>query len=590
MVHETMLNEIQPKGAGRRGTSSLFSGALACLALLSPGIAAASPELSVSEVTVPGTVAPGTNFTVGWSIQNKGSEGASGVFYVVVLSSDDGISVTDRELGSGTVDAPMSSMPSEQLVQLAMPADVPEGSYHVGVIVDPHHELGEQDTRDNAAASRSFTVAAASLTILTSSLPPTELGAPFCARLDAAGGDGVYTWSVADGSRLPPGFSLLTLPEAAEQPLATSLCGRAAALGAYSFTLEVSSAGLREQRPLELEVRSGELPLVVPSQLLPTGLFRRAYQASMVATGGTAPYTWSVVLGKLPRGLHLRSDGVIQGIAEADGRFPLTLRVTDSAGTTADRALELFVSSPLRLSCVTGALPRQEVGEAYTETLLASGGERPYRWRSVETRRLGAALGEQPALLGEKPPPGLILDASTGKVSGAPTKMGHYVWTVEVTDAQQEIQSCTVTVEVLDDHRLVIATSSLSAAIAGQSYRARLDASGASGQVNWSLLSGSRLPSGLSIDMTGLIEGSPGIDQLEGDDRRDFSFVVVARDEENRLAIAPITLPLLAKAPAIVADPSRSAEDGGGCSAAGSEPALLALSLGIWGLLRRRTE
>ena len=68
------------------------------------------------------------------------------------------------------------------------------------------------------------------------------------------------------------------------------------------------------------------------------------------ATGGTGPYTWTVI-GDLPPGLALRTDtppyfpagasGII-GVATTVGTYPFTLRVTSGAETV-DQPTELTI-------------------------------------------------------------------------------------------------------------------------------------------------------------------------------------------------------------------------------------------------------
>ncbi len=57
-----------------------------------------------------------------------------------------------------------------------------------------------------------------------------------------------------------------------------------------------------------------------------------AYKMKLAATGGTAPYTWSLASGsKLPTGLTLSSAGKLGGTPTQKGTFTLTFKVADSA-------------------------------------------------------------------------------------------------------------------------------------------------------------------------------------------------------------------------------------------------------------------
>lgn len=52
----------------------------------------------------------------------------------------------------------------------------------------------------------------------------------------------------------------------------------------------------------------------------------------LVASGGTPPYTWSVIAGSLPPGMTLSSAGVLSGAATAMGTYVFTYQVKDSIG------------------------------------------------------------------------------------------------------------------------------------------------------------------------------------------------------------------------------------------------------------------
>lgn len=68
----------------------------------------------------------------------------------------------------------------------------------------------------------------------------------------------------------------------------------------------------------------------------PGGEVGDAYTYTYTATGGTAPYTFSVVSGTLPDGLTLDEDtGVLSGTLEEAGTFSFGVQVTDALGVVA---------------------------------------------------------------------------------------------------------------------------------------------------------------------------------------------------------------------------------------------------------------
>lgn len=74
-------------------------------------------------------------------------------------------------------------------------------------------------------------------------------------------------------------------------------------------------------------------PIAITTSSLPGGTVGSAYSATLTASGGTPPYSWSVVSGQLPAGLTLSNSGVISGTPSASGSFFFTPQVKDSASS-----------------------------------------------------------------------------------------------------------------------------------------------------------------------------------------------------------------------------------------------------------------
>lgn len=88
-------------------------------------------------------------------------------------------------------------------------------------------------------------------------------------------------------------------------------------------------------------------PVALTTSSLPNGAVGAAYSANLSAEGGTPPYTWSVVSGKLPAGLTLSSPGTIGGTPTSTGTFAFSVQVKDS-GTSPQAAssAETIVIAP----------------------------------------------------------------------------------------------------------------------------------------------------------------------------------------------------------------------------------------------------
>lgn len=83
--------------------------------------------------------------------------------------------------------------------------------------------------------------------------------------------------------------------------------------------------------------------LVVSTASLPAAKVGEAYTASLAATGGAAPYTWSVTSGELPDGLSLAPSGAVTGTPTAAGEATVTVRVTDKNALFASKAVTITV-------------------------------------------------------------------------------------------------------------------------------------------------------------------------------------------------------------------------------------------------------
>lgn len=90
-------------------------------------------------------------------------------------------------------------------------------------------------------------------------------------------------------------------------------------------------------------------PLGAGTTALPTPTLGTAYAATLRASGGVEPHSWTVASGQLPPGLNLQTDGRLHGTPAAPGQFSARARVRDAAGATAERTLQMTVSSPVNV-------------------------------------------------------------------------------------------------------------------------------------------------------------------------------------------------------------------------------------------------
>lgn len=89
-------------------------------------------------------------------------------------------------------------------------------------------------------------------------------------------------------------------------------------------------------------------PLLITTASLPNGTAWVAYSQAIQATGGSAPFTWSVSTGALPHNLSLANSGsnsvTVSGTPDTAAQaVPFTIQVTDSAGHSAKKSYTVSI-------------------------------------------------------------------------------------------------------------------------------------------------------------------------------------------------------------------------------------------------------
>ena len=241
-----------------------------------------------------------------------------------------------------------------------------------------------------------------------------------------------------------------------------------------------------------LEQSTPQAPSITSAPILPGAAVSSHYTEPLAATGGTTPYTWTLLSGSLPPGLTLSTSGEISGTPTAAGSYGFAIQVADNSGGTSGLFFSLNIAATPLAIVTTANLPEGVASSAYSTNLQAAGGTATsYTW----------------TILSGAPPDGLTL-STAGVLSGTPVAVGTFHFTAQVTDAGNATNEQTFTI-VINPVPLVISTPSpLAVGAVAVDYSQPLTATGGTGARIWSISEGA-LPPGLQLGADGVISGSP---------------------------------------------------------------------------------
>jgi hypothetical protein len=310
------------------------------------------------------------------------------------------------------------------------------------------------------------------------------VGQPYSAQVRGSGGRSPIVFSIATGS-LPAGITL--------DPASGRVSGsptEAVSLTGISFTA-TDPDGRTGVSPAYM--LTTYLPLTIAGSPADTAAVGSPYAAEFTASGGHAPYVYTL-LGSLPDGLTLSSStGRISGtLTTAATARNIFVVATDVDGRRASSpAFSIAVSGPLAIAGTPS--PTGRVDTAYTATFAAAGGTGPYAF--------SLASGALPA--------GLTL-SSEGRVTGSPTEAGVFAYAVRVTDAASSTATTgTLSLDVrAGADPLSIGVYSIMTGTVGESFYSRYFGIGGTQPYAYTISNGA-LPDGLILSDQGTVVGIP---------------------------------------------------------------------------------
>lgn len=219
-----------------------------------------------------------------------------------------------------------------------------------------------------AAATITVTVASPTVTLDAAAPANGTGGSPYVHAFAASGGAAPYAFQLVGGA-LPAGLVLGSDGR---------ITGAPTEAGSFTLSVQVtdSSTGLgpfTAQRQYTLLVAAPQIVFSLPA--LPQATHAGAFNQTLSVTGGTAPYTYTVVAGSLPQGVSLSTSGVLSGAPSQAGSFAFTLEVRDANGFSGTQAYELVVAQAAQAITGFAANPAAPVfAPNGTFALVATGG------------------------------------------------------------------------------------------------------------------------------------------------------------------------------------------------------------------------
>lgn len=312
-------------------------------------------------------------------------------------------------------------------------------------------------------------------------------------------------WYVSGGA-LPAGLTLNATGK---------LTGTPTAAGTSSFV--VTAVYRTKSGTNTFQVSVTNLQVSLGSAVLPNATQGATYSYDMktrLSVTGDSSYSgagvsWSIESGNLPAGLSLGANGVITGVATAEGTYPFTVKAAYRT-KSGIQGYQVVVGA-ITVGLQTATLPDAKQGTAYSydlKTLLTVGGDAAYSGAGVSWSVTSGAL-----------PAGLSIGAD-GVITGSATAEGTFPFTVK---AAYKTKSGTQGYQVVVGAITVeLQQATPPGGIVGIAYNngAGFDLkpsvtvsgdgayAGSGAGVLWSVTSGT-LPAGLSLTNAGVIAGTP---------------------------------------------------------------------------------
>lgn len=311
--------------------------------------------------------------------------------------------------------------------------------------------------------------------------------------ITASGGDGSYTWDITAGS-LPAGLSLTQ-----DSQGNAVISGTPQSEGSSTFTLRVRSGdGQSVQTQLSIEVTPEPPP--APTDLTVESATMTQVTLSWSVSASPPSFRLERAVGVMDEFAVIATPGggarsYTDSSVDPNETYRYRVRACDG-GVCSTPSATVTARTPAELRIVTTALDPAILGQSYTESVIAEGGDENLTWDVVAgSLPAGLALGE-----GE-----LTRNAI---ISGTPNAEGSSTFTLRVRSGDGQTDQQQLTLSVMATAPVKIATVRLPPVVVTGLYNVRLRADGGDGESYvWSVAEGS-LPPGVTVAGDS-IQGSP---------------------------------------------------------------------------------
>jgi PKD repeat protein len=304
---------------------------------------------------------------------------------------------------------------------------------------------------------------------ITSSLTVSAVaGASFSYTITATN-----TPTAFNATGLPPGLNVnLTNGAVSGIPTAT---------GTFHVTLAAANNYGRDTRTLALTVSAPSAP-VISSPLTASGQTGSFF--SYAITASNQPTAFNAT--GLPLGLSInQSTGMISGTPTEPGTYGVTLAAANYGGRDT-KTLTLTIASQPAPSIYSATTASTQTGANFSYTIAATNNPTSFN-----------ALGL---------PPGLVVNTSTGNISGVPTTAGTYAVSIAAANyGGRDAKTLSITVAAAPPP--VITSTLTAAAETGKAFSYTITATNSPASFN-----ALGLPAGLTVNTTtGVISGTPSV-------------------------------------------------------------------------------